>query len=71
MPASDTRLPVPGTVLTRPYKGRQIRVQVLANGFEFEGEVFRSLSAVAKKITGGHCNGYLFFGLGKSKGGDA
>jgi len=37
----------------------------LPSGFEFEGEVFKSLSAVAKAITGQHCNGYHFFRLGK------
>jgi hypothetical protein len=45
-------------------------VQVLADGFAFEGQVYASLSAVAKHITGSHCNGYLFFRLGQ-RGGDA
>jgi hypothetical protein len=40
-------------------------VRVLDEGFEFEGETFKSLSAVAKKITGQHMNGFLFFRLGK------
>jgi hypothetical protein len=35
--------------------------------FEFEGDVYKSLSAVAKAITGQHCNGYYFFRLGKEK----
>jgi hypothetical protein len=65
----DHRLPVPGTVLTRVYKGETLTVSVLPAGFEFEGEVYKSLSAVAKKITGSHCNGYLFFRLTK-QGGD-
>ena len=38
-------------------------MKVLPAGFEYEGEVYKSLSAVAKKITGSHCNGYLFFRL--------
>ena len=59
----DTRLPLAGTILVREYKGRKLQVRVLESGFEFEGEVYRSLSAVAKKITGSHCNGYLFFHL--------
>ena len=63
--SDDRRLPLPGTVLTREYKGKQAQVRVLANGFEYEGEVFRSLSAVAKRITGTHTNGYLFFRLRK------
>ena len=55
----DRRLPIPGTVISRPYKGQSLHVSVLADGFEFEGETYKSLSAVAKKITGSHCNGYL------------
>ena len=39
----------------------------LPQGFEFEGEVYKSLSAVAKAITGQHCNGYYFFRLGKEQ----
>ncbi len=61
----DQRLPMPGTLLTRVYKGRALQVKVLPNGFEFEGEIHKSLSAVAKAITGQHCNGYLFFRLTK------
>lgn len=58
---TDRRLPLPGTILTRPYKGQLLQVQVLADGFAYAGQVYRSLSAVAKAITGGHCNGFLFF----------
>ena len=61
----DDRLPPPGTIITREYKGQTLQVKVLPNGFEFEGEVYKSLSAVAKAITGQHCNGYHFFRLGK------
>jgi hypothetical protein len=61
---SDDRLPPPGTILTRAYKGDTVHVQVLSNGFEYDGQVYGSLSAVAKAITGSHCNGYLFFRLG-------
>jgi hypothetical protein len=60
-PQADDRLPPPGTILARPYKGRTLQVQVLADGFAFEGHVYASLSAVAKAATGSHCNGYLFF----------
>jgi hypothetical protein len=59
----DGRLPPPGTILTRKYKGELLQVQVLPDGFAFQGEVYRSLSAVAKAITGAHCNGFLFFRL--------
>jgi hypothetical protein len=57
----DDRLPAPGTVITRPYKGEMLQVKVLHSGFEFEGRVYASLSAVAKAITGSHCNGFGFF----------
>ena len=57
----DHRLPPPGTILTRPYKGQQLHVQVLTEGFAFGGRVYSSLSAVAKVITGTHTNGYHFF----------
>jgi Protein of unknown function (DUF2924) len=63
----DRRLPVPGTMITRPYKGETLQVRVLADGFEYEGEKFGSLSSVAKRITGSHCNGYLFFRLGQQR----
>jgi hypothetical protein len=57
----DHRLPPPGTILTRPYKGQRVQVQVLTEGFAYGGRVYASLSAVAKAITGSHCNGFLFF----------
>ena len=60
---ADARVPPPGTVLTRSYKGRTLRVQVLAHGFVYAGHTYPSLSAVAKVVTGSHCNGYLFFRL--------
>jgi hypothetical protein len=63
--AGEHRLPPPGAVLQRRYKGENLQVRVLENGFEYEGELYKSLSAVAKAITGSHCNGYLFFGLTK------
>ena len=40
-----------------------LQVQVPARGFAYQGQVFKSLSAVAKAITGSHCNGYWFFRL--------
>jgi DUF2924 family protein len=61
----DSRLPLPGTIITRLYKGETLQVKVLPHGFEFEGEIYKSLSAVAKAITGQHCNGFYFFRLGK------
>jgi hypothetical protein len=64
----DDRLPPPGTVLTRKYKGGTVQVKVLAQGFEYAGALYGSLSAVAKAVTGSHCNGFLFFGLTKGDG---
>jgi hypothetical protein len=66
--SAEKRLPMPGTSLTRQYKGRTIVVAILPNGFEYGGQVYRSLSAVAKAVTGTHWNGYHFFNL--PKGGD-
>jgi hypothetical protein len=61
----DPRLPAPGSAIVRQYKGKQIRVVVLegSRGFEYEGERYRTLSAVAKKVTGSHMNGFRFFRL--------
>ncbi len=59
------RLPAPGTVLRRAFKGTEHEVTVLAQGFEYQGKMYRSLSAVATAITGSHWNGFLFFGLTK------
>ena len=61
---AHARLPITGTVLTRKYRGRQIEVKVLPDGsFEYDGAPYRSLSAIAKAVTGTHWNGHLFFGL--------
>ena len=65
----DSRLPPPGTVLSRPYKGQVLQVLVRSDGFEFDGRLFPSLSAAAKAITGSHCNGFqFFFGARRQKG---
>lgn len=66
--SADGRLPSPGTVIVRTYKGRRLEVEVLDDQFRFEGQLFKSLSAVAKHITGTHTNGYLFFRLGQYGG---
>ncbi|MHC4579796.1 MAG: DUF2924 domain-containing protein [Planctomycetota bacterium] len=59
----DRRLPAPGTVLVRKYKGRVIQVTVVEDGFLYEGQRYRSLSAVARAITGSRWSGHVFFGL--------
>jgi hypothetical protein len=62
----DDRLPPPGSQLKRTYKGQLYICTVREDGFEYEGEFFKSLTAVAKAITGQHCSGYAFFKLGKA-----
>src|SRR5262245_13603109 len=64
----DYRLPPPGTLLTRPYKGQVLQVEILRDGFAYQGKLYRSFSAVAKAITGSHCNGFLFFRMGNPGG---
>lgn len=61
--SSDTRLPPPGSVLRRTWKGVEHEVTVLPAGFEYRGATYRSLSAVATAITGSHWNGFGFFNL--------
>ncbi len=68
-PAHDRRLPPVGSVLARKYRGEVLQVRIRADGFELEGTVYPSLSAVAKAITGGHCNGFYFFRLPRKEGG--
>ena len=64
-PVRDPRLPRRGTILMKYYRGRRIIVEVLKNGFSYEGQVFKSLSAVAFAVTETRWNGWLFFNLGK------
>jgi hypothetical protein len=54
-------------MLHRDYKGRQIRVLIVNSGFEYEGQLFKSLTAVANAVTGSHVNGFQFFGLGRRR----
>jgi len=53
----------PGTRLLRQWQGRTHHVTVAPSGFEYEGATYRSLSAIARRITGGSWSGPLFFGL--------
>jgi hypothetical protein len=62
-PGRDWRLPAPGTLITRRLDDRQIVVKVLEQGFEYESRRYRSLSAIAREVTGTRWNGLLFFGL--------
>jgi hypothetical protein len=61
---------VPGTILTREYRGEVHQVTVLDRGFEYRGTVHRSLSGIARAITGTQWNGNLFFGLRKRSNGN-
>ena len=61
---SQSDAPKSGTVFTRMYKGREIQTVVIEDGrFEYEGDLYQSLSSVARAVTGTHWNGKLFFGL--------
>ena len=62
-PARDPRLPEAGTLLHRDYQGAAHEVEVMAQGFRYHGQVHKSLSSIAKIITGTNWNGFLFFGL--------
>jgi hypothetical protein len=59
----DRRLPMPGSLLSRKWKGRTILVEVLVKGFRYEDRHYPSLSAIAVAITGTRWNGLAFFGL--------
>jgi len=59
---------VPGTLLVRHYQGERHTVTVLAEGFEYRGKPYRSLTAITREIAGVQWNGPAFFGLrGKDK----
>lgn len=64
----DERLPGPGSVLRREYKGQLVVVQVLPDGFQYQDRFFKSLSAIARQATGTPWNGYEFFRLKASTG---
>ncbi|MBP7002293.1 DUF2924 domain-containing protein [Amaricoccus sp.] len=55
--------PVVGTRLIREYQGVEYTVTVLADGYEWQGRPYRSLSAIARAITGTRWNGLTFFGV--------
>jgi Protein of unknown function (DUF2924) len=65
LPAQRDAGLAPGTVLRRTWRDRDVVVTVLPAGFDFGGEMYRSLSAVARAITGTQWNGHVFFGLKK------
>ena len=63
----DPRNPVTGTRLIREWEGVEHTVTVLKDGFDWQGQRFKSLSAVAREISGTRWNGYRFFGLRERK----
>jgi hypothetical protein len=64
----DQRLPAPGTRLSRQFQGQSVSVEVLEKGFLYQERVYRSLSAVARQVTGVQWNGFAFFGLTGKRG---
>lgn len=64
---ADERNPVVGTRLIREWDGIEHTVTILRDGFDWQGRKFKSLSAVARSITGVNWNGYRFFGLGEAR----
>lgn len=68
--AVQLKLPVksilkPGSYLIRQWRGETYQVKIVENGYEYECNVYKSLSEIARNITGIHLNGPKFFGLRK------
>ena len=64
---SDPRNPVIGTRLVREWDGAEHVITVLKDGFDWQGRRYKSLSSIAREITGTRWNGYRFFGLRENK----
>ena len=64
----DPRLPMPGTLLVRRFRGKDVLVRVRDDGFEYDGKLYRSLSSAVRAATGTAWNGFTFFGLGNKPG---
>ena len=63
-PTLPRRGPIlPGTRFIREWNGKTIAVTATEGGFEWNGETFRSLSEIARNVTGAHWSGPRFFGL--------
>jgi hypothetical protein len=69
--ARDPRLPAIGSVMKRQFKGKEISVKVTADGFEYNGQTFTSISACARHITGYMISGPVFFRLAEPKRAEA
>ncbi|MGR3593063.1 MAG: DUF2924 domain-containing protein [Limimaricola soesokkakensis] len=61
-------MPIAGTRLLREWQGVEQVVTVTADGFEWQGRPYKSLSAIARAITGTRWNGWVFFGLKNHRG---
>jgi uncharacterized membrane protein YdbT with pleckstrin-like domain len=64
----DPRVPAPGTQLIKRYRKETITVTVLDDGYQYGLRVYKSLSAIARQVTGTQWNGYSFFALSSRKG---
>ena len=62
---------MPGSLLVRDYRGQQVVVKVLEDGFEYADRRYSSLTAIAQEVTGTKWNGFLFFGLTGKEAADA
>ncbi|RUT28501.1 DUF2924 domain-containing protein [Arsenicitalea aurantiaca] len=65
---ADRDRPITGTRLLREWQGVEHIVTVTADGFEWQGRPYKSLSAIARAITGTRWNGWVFFGLKNHRG---
>ena len=64
----DPRVPAPGTQLIKRYKDETLTVTVLEDGYQYGDRVYKSLSAIARQVTGTQWNGYSFFALSPRQG---
>lgn len=62
-PVIQRHAPTHGTRLIREWNGQTIAVEVVEGGFSFDGRIYRSLSQIARVVTGAHWSGPRFFGL--------
>jgi Protein of unknown function (DUF2924) len=60
----------PGTQMIRQWQSTTHTVTALADGFEWDGRTYKSLSAVANAITGSNWNGFAFFGIKRAPSGN-
>ena len=68
LPVRKDDRPIAGTRLIREWQGVEHTVTVLADGYEYQGRPYKSLSAIARAITGTRWNGPLFWGLRNHRG---